>query len=189
LGYWGEWWGTTQGVWEYWNNATPPVYLPPLWGIGLLTVYRLAVLLAPLLERDLPRWVKWTMFGSFFVLPLATLIHSWPMLAAVDWQGRLDIHFVAGLVVGTALILYRFELRQSFLLYLCGTLLGGTYEYLGTSMREWTYITGEAPPLWIAPLWGLATVAMTKLALLVREAAKKIARSVERNLKSEPERG
>ncbi|HEX7593219.1 MAG TPA: hypothetical protein VF429_03535, partial [Anaerolineae bacterium] len=41
LGYWGEWWGTTRGVWTYWNHATPPDYLPPLWAIGLLTVTHL----------------------------------------------------------------------------------------------------------------------------------------------------
>ncbi len=44
LGYWGEWWGTTRGVWTYWNHATPPDYLPPLWAIGLLTVTHLRTL-------------------------------------------------------------------------------------------------------------------------------------------------
>ncbi|MCL4395145.1 MAG: hypothetical protein M1482_10155 [Chloroflexi bacterium] len=24
LDYWGESWGTTHGVWTYWNHATPP---------------------------------------------------------------------------------------------------------------------------------------------------------------------
>ena len=46
-------------------------------------------------------------------------------------------------------------------------LLGGAYEWIGTSIREWTYITREAPPLWIIPLWGLACVAMVKLAQLL----------------------
>ena len=165
LGYWGEWWGTTRGVWHYWNAATPPDYLPPLWGIGLLTVYRLGGFLQPLLRRELPRWAWRWLASSFILLPLAAFAWSWPRLVGVDWRGRLDIHFAAGLVVGAVLILVRFDLRRDFPLYLCGLLLGGVYEYLGTSSGEWTYITGEIPPLWIAPLWGLAAVAMAKLAI------------------------
>jgi hypothetical protein len=66
------------------------------------------------------------------------------------------------------LILYRFDLCRVFSLFLCGTVLGGLYEYLGTSMGEWAYVTGETPPIWIAPLWGLAAAAMTSLAALLQ---------------------
>jgi hypothetical protein len=169
LGYWGEWWGTTRGVWTYWNGATPPDYLPPLWGLGLLTVYRLSELLAPALRRELPRVLRWVMLGSFAALPLIAFELSWPALAAVDWSGRLDEHFFAGLVTAALLLRYRFDLRQAFLLYACGMLLGGMYEYLGTASHEWTYITREVPPLWIVPLWGIATVAMTHLSLGLRD--------------------
>jgi len=85
----------------------------------------------------------------------------------VDWSGRLDAHFFAGIAVGIALLLYRFDVDETFGLYVCGMLLGGAYEWIGTSIREWTYITREAPPLWIIPLWGLACVAMVKLAQLL----------------------
>jgi hypothetical protein len=54
LGYWGEWWGTTRGLWTYWNGQTPPSYLPPLWGIGLLTVYRLHLMLIGLSKTAIP---------------------------------------------------------------------------------------------------------------------------------------
>ena len=185
LGYWGEWWGTTRGVWTYWNGATPPDYLPPLWGIGLLTVCRLAGLLASLLERtllerwrlgqpgldrSLPRWVSGGLRASFVILPLAAVLYRWPLLAAVDWRGRLDAHFIAGLLAAALLIPYRFDLRQDFLIYVCGMLLGGMYEYLGTAWGEWTYITREVPPVWIVPLWGLAAVSMHHLAGLLRQA-------------------
>ena len=167
LGYWGEWWGTTRGVWTYWNGAAPPDYLPPLWGIGLLTVYRLSGFFWPVLERPLPRWLGWLIGASFPLLPLLAFTWSGPRLAAVEWQGRLDGHFFVGLAVGIGLVLWRFDLRRAFPLYICGMLLGGLYEYLGTSSREWTYITGEIPPIWIIPLWGLAAVAMDKLAFQV----------------------
>ncbi|MBN2549773.1 MAG: hypothetical protein JXB15_11480 [Anaerolineales bacterium] len=169
LGYWGEWWGTTRGVWTYWNGAAPPDYLPPLWGIGLLTVYRLSSFLWPMLDRPLPRWFERLIAASFLLLPFLAFAWSSPRLAAVEWQGRLDGHFYAGLATGMGLVLWRFNLRRAFPLYGCGMLLGGLYEYLGTSSHEWTYITGEVPPFWIIPLWGLAAVAMHKLASQVSE--------------------
>jgi hypothetical protein len=164
LGYWGEWWGTSRGVWTYWDGSTPPLYLPPLWGIGLLTVYRLSSLILPKLQPNPDRLIRWSMLASFLILPLLAFAHSWPSLVLVDWRGRLDYHFIAGILVAGVLILYRFDLRETFVFFICGTILGGTYEYLGTSWGEWRYITGEVPPLWIAPLWGFATVAMVKLA-------------------------
>jgi hypothetical protein len=167
LGYWGEWWGTTRGVWTYWNGATPPDYLPPLWGLGLITACRLGEMIAPILARPLPRWATAGMAASFLVLPPAALLASWPRLAAVNWVGRLDVHFVAGLLVGAVLVFYRFDLRRAFPLYLCGMLLGGLYEALGTLSGEWTYLTHETPPVWIIPLWGLAVVAMSNLARLL----------------------
>jgi hypothetical protein len=209
LGYWGEWWGTTRGLWTYWNGLTPPPYLPPLWGIGLLTVYRLHLILIGLSKTAIPaskgvrkknkpnrsrRIVKsggygldcqiqakrsgtfylfhvpkWLKVASFVVLPATAFAKSWPLLAQVDWAAALDAHFYAGLLIAGGLILFRFDLNETFWLYLCGTVLGGTYEYLGTSWGEWRYTTGEVPPLWIAPLWGLASVAMVKLGLIVRK--------------------
>jgi len=170
LGYWGEWWGTTRGVWTYWNGATPPSYLPPLWGIGLLTVYRLSTLLAPPRAQALSAWVRRLMWAGLLLAPPALLARSLPLFLQVDWRGRLDFHFFAGLLVALALIIVRFDLRQVFAVYLCGTLLGGLYEFLGTTWGEWAYITGETPPLWIAPLWGLASVAMLRLAQLLGQA-------------------
>jgi hypothetical protein len=167
LGYWGEWWGTTRGVWTYWNGATPPLYLPPLWGIGVLTVARLAGLAAGKRDGSLPAWAKTGMAASFIALPALAFARSWPLLAAVDWNGRLDVHFFAGLLVAAALFLAGFDLRENFVLFMCGALLGFAYEFLGTRWGEWRYITGEAPPLWIAPLWGFAAVAMVRLARAV----------------------
>ncbi len=104
LGYWGEWWGTTRGVWTYWNGAMPPDYLPPLWGLGLVTAYRLSGFWKGWLDRPLPRWVSWCMAASFIVLPVAGVLASLPALTKVDWSGRLDLHFFAGLLVGAALV-------------------------------------------------------------------------------------
>ena len=191
LGYWGEWWGTTHGVWTYWNHATPPDYLPPLWAIGLLTITHLRLLVQDIgnrrtrtntdmrmssafvrvNRRSLSKYLK---AASFVVLPAVAFAYSAPRLAAVDWSGRLDAHFLAGIVVGIVLLLYRLDVDETFGLYVCGMLLGGTYEWLGTWMREWTYITREVPPVWIIPLWGLACAAMAKLSRLLVFALQKL---------------
>jgi len=65
-------------------------------------------------------------------------------------------------------------------------LLGGLYEYLGTTFGEWTYLTGEQPPLWIVPLWGIACVAMHNLADLLRWVIEKGAKAVGRKISSLP---
>jgi hypothetical protein len=168
LGYWGEWWGTTHGVWTYWNGATPPTYLPPLWGIGLLTVFRLSRLAAPLLQRQTV-WAKAGMKVSLVALPVLGFALSWRRLAGVDWTGRLDAQLASGALAAGVLILVKFDLHRAFPLYVCGMLLGGLYETLGTRFGEWRYITGESPPLWIAPLWGLACLAMANLAQILRD--------------------
>jgi len=163
LGYWGEWWGTSRGFWTYWNNASPPIYLPPLWGIGVITVYHFNKLIYPWLEQHLPERVWKAGYSLFLVLPGLGFANSWNLLAGVDWLNRLDGHFAAGCLAGIILVITKANWKKTLLLYLCGTLIGGAYEYLGTSWGEWVYFTGEIPPLWIAPLWGYAVVAMTKL--------------------------
>ncbi|MFB0538017.1 MAG: hypothetical protein ACETWR_23900 [Anaerolineae bacterium] len=143
--------------------------MPPLWGIGLLTAYRLHLLSG--LSKTETLASKWLKVASFAALPGLAFAKSWLLLAQVNWAAVLDAHFWAGLLVAGGLILFRFDLNETFWLYLCGTVLGGTYEYLGTSWGEWRYVTGEVPPLWIAALWGLASVAMVKLGAFVRAAA------------------
>ncbi len=173
LGYWGEWWGTTRGVWTYWNGQTPPDYLPPLWGIGLLTVYHLHLIIgawAELLYRRLrwprPHRLAAIQAATFVLFPALAFAISAQRLAAVDWTGKLDVHLFAGVLVGVGLLTFRVNVGESFSIYVCGMLLGGTYEWLGTFIKEWTYVTREVPPLWIVPLWGLACVAMVKLSRL-----------------------
>ena len=180
LGYWGEWWGTTRDVWTYWNRQTPPDYLPPLWAIGLLTVYHLHLIIASLLKRRASQnhfaVIRFIQIAGLIILPTLAFAISAPNLLAVDWSSRLDVHLFAGILVGIALLAYRLDVGETFSLYVCGILLGGTYEWLGTSMHEWTYITHEMPPLWIIPLWGLACAAMVKLARIITKTIQGIAR-------------
>ncbi len=160
----------------------PPTYLPPLWGIGLLTVFRLSGLITPLLRRA-PTWAEIGMRASLVALPVLGFALSWRRLTGVDWTGRLDVQLAAGVLAAGALLLVKLDLRRAFALYLCGMLLGGLYETLGTRFGEWRYITAETPPFWIVPLWGLACVAMTNLAQTLQKLLGRLVRILRQCLR------
>lgn len=113
----------------------PPDYSPPLWAVGLLTAYHLRLPLATLLSAKLmiDNRIKLAVFS---LLPALGFLSYLPRLLAVDWSGRLDIHFYLGIC--------------------SGIMPGGIYEWPGTWISKWTYSTQEVPPPWIIPLWGLA---------------------------------
>jgi len=168
LAYWGEWWGTSRGVWSYPYTPGVPAYVFMTWGVCLLNVYHLYLIVRRLegeKERRLWSWVK---ILSVFALPVTGLAITWTGIVRIDWTRAADVHFFGGIVVCALLILKNFDLNETFWIFFCGTLLGALYEYCGTSMGNWSYATGEGMPLIIAPLWGLACVGMIKLGFFVQ---------------------
>ena len=55
LGFWGEWWGTTRGLWTYLTRLNPPLNIIFLWGVGLLTIYHLHLILSGFSKALLPK--------------------------------------------------------------------------------------------------------------------------------------
>ncbi|MEW6443901.1 MAG: hypothetical protein AB1640_23395 [bacterium] len=176
LAYWGEWWGTTRGVWAYATRETPPIYVVFTWGVCLLTVYHLYLLLGGRKRTRGEGRVTWIQKASFFALPAIGLALTWKGILRVDWARAMDVHVLGGVLVTCFLILEDFDWHETFWLFLCGTLLGALYEYMGTATGNWQYATGEGMPILIAPLWGMACVAMVKLGLLVQGGFLKIVR-------------
>ena len=168
LAYWGEWWGTTRGVWSYSCGESPPLYVVFTWGVCLLTVYHLYLILRGRQRKREDQHVTWIQKLSLFALPAIGLLLTWKGILQVDWTKAMDIHVISGILVGSFLILRHFDWDETFWIFLCGTLLGGLYEYMGTATENWKYATGEGMPILIAPLWGMACVAMVKLGFLVR---------------------
>ena len=169
LAYWGEWWGTTRGVWRYFGNETPPLYIVFLWGISTITVYHLYLLLRGKEKKTENKYRTWIQMSILLALPVIGLAFTWQGLVRVELMKYVDIHPIAGIIVTLVLILKNFDWDESFWIFVCGTLLGGLYEYHGTASGGWEYITGRGLPLLIAPLWGFACIAMIKLGSLMRE--------------------
>ena len=177
LGFWGEWWGTSQGVWSYYGKQTPPIYIIFFWGIGLLTVYHLHLLTSRLSRKLLPKEkIPGTpiLLLAMALLLLAGFVLTWKGIVRVDWLKYLDIHFILAGIVTAFLLIHNFDAHETFSIFLSGTLLGGIYEYAGTAIGGWTYITGQGIPLVIAPLWGIACVAMIKLGFLIKHGVIKL---------------
>ena len=169
LAYWGEWWGTTRGVWAYYGRETPPLYVVFTWGVCLLTVYHLDLLLRGGERKREGKHGSWIQKLSLFALPAIGLVLTWEGIIKIDWMKVVDIHAIAGVLVACFLILKDFDWNETFWIFISGTLLGGLYEYLGTATGNWQYAIGEGMPILIAPLWGMACVAMVKLGFLVRD--------------------
>jgi len=168
LAYWGEWWGTSRGVWSYPYTRGVPTYVFMTWGVCLLSVYHLYLIVRRLegeKERKVWSWIK---VLSVFALLVIGLALSWTGIVRIDWTRVADVHFFGGIVVCALLILKNFDLNETFWIFFCGTLLGALYEYCGTSTGNWNYATGQGMPLVIAPLWGLACVGMIKLGFFVQ---------------------
>jgi hypothetical protein len=169
LAYWGEWWGTTRGAWKYFGNETPPLYIIFLWGISVITVYHLYLLLRGRAKETQNKYRTRIQMFILLVLPVIGLAFTWQGLIRIELMKYVDIHPIAGIIVTLVLILKNFDWDETFWIFVCGTLLGGLYEYHGTDLGGWEYITGKGLPLLIAPLWGFACIAMIKLGILIRE--------------------
>jgi len=189
LGFWGEWWGTTQGLWTYYTRQTPPVGIVFMWGVGLLTVYHLHLFISRILPAFIPKQklpVTPIKLAIIVLLLLAGFALTWKGIVKINWLQHVDIHFVlAGMVTGF-LFFRNFDTNETFSIFLCGTLLGGLYEYCGTSIGGWSYATGQGLPLVIAPLWGIACVAMIKLGFLIKQGVIKLIGLLIPQMKSKP---
>ena len=168
LGYWGEWWGTTRGVWTYVTKETPPINVIFFWGVCLLAVYHLHLVFRGNREKMVDKRAAKIMMVTLFVLPLIGLALTWKGIVRVDWFKVVDVHPIAATLLCLVLILRDFELRETFWIFVCGTFIGGFLEHYSTAAGGYRYITGEGIPLLIAPLWGIACVAMVKLGVLIR---------------------
>ena len=173
LAYWLEWWGTTRGVWTYAGNRTPPIEEIFLWGICLLAVFHASLLLLGRGERKMRKYATRVMALLLFVLPLIGLVLTWKFIISVDWMKYFDLHSVVAVVFASVLIFKDFDLKETFLVFLGGTLLGGFLETLGTASGRYAYLSGTGAPLMVGPIWGATCVVMVKFGYQLRKGASK----------------
>ena len=162
LAYWLEWWGTTRGVWTYSGNQTPPLGEIFLWGICLLSVFHTSLLFLGVDPREKGKISTWAMILVLCVLPVVGFVLTWKFIISVDWMKYFDMHSVVAVLFAAVLLLKDFDLKQTFLVFVGGTFLGGLLETLGTASGRYAYLSGTGAPLMVGPIWGVTCVVMVK---------------------------
>lgn len=163
-----EWWGTTTGLWRYFTNERPPLWILPAWPIAALSTDRLGTLLergARRLEQRAgfastdPRLTRGYRVVFYLVVPAfvaGMIAFSWPA------RGVLSTKVVFFLMV--ALALYSTLPRRDVLVFFSGAGLGIFLEYWGTSRMCWIYYTEQVPPPIAVLAHGFAALAFARAA-------------------------
>jgi hypothetical protein len=154
-----EWWGTNAGLWSYFTNERPPLWILPAWPAAALTIDRGRALLDRWVDQGgrypagrfrvayyllLPGFAVW--MGSF-IAPSLDRGASWVVL---------------GLMLLVALRCP--SAKRDVLLFASGTVAGLFLEYWGTSRECWTYYTRQIPPPVAVAAHGFASVAFARVA-------------------------
>ena len=156
-----ETWGTQTGLWRYFTDERPPLWILPAWPIAALGIERLArwlmwlrehTRLAPRLPSGSQRTVYWLVCISFCVGM------AWFVRPAWQFSLTLVVMVIMLLVVvGSA------DPGADLVLFAAGTLLGVFLEYWGTSRQCWIYHTAEVPPFMAVPAHGFAALAFSRV--------------------------
>jgi hypothetical protein len=155
-----ETWGTQTGLWHYFTDERPPLWILPAWPVAALAIDRQARWFGWFLpEGAAPRVYRqayWLLVGAF------TLWMTWFMRPAWDHPATWAV-----LVVMGGVVVHVGEPREDVALFLAGSLLGVFLEYWGTSRGCWTYYSAEVPPLVAIPAHGFAALAFCRVQRVV----------------------
>ncbi len=146
-----EAWGTQTGIWSYYTNERPPLWIIPAWPIATLSIDRLYRMLDHLAHKVTDRAVNvtyWLLLGGFLGLML------WFVFPTLDKSLTI-------MAVLLCLFLYftPTDKRAMLFIFLMGAALGYFLERWGTSRLCWTYYTGQTPPVFAVFAHGMASVA------------------------------
>jgi hypothetical protein len=145
--------GTNTGLWTYFTNESPPLWVLPAWPVAALATARIAFVLDRLLMEWTVNW-KIVYWGFVLVFILVMARFFWPtLLMAPVW---------AMSVVGIIVIFTGRAYRRDVSLMVAGMALGYFLEYWGTSRVCWTYYTGQTPPLATVMAHGFAQVVFAR---------------------------
>ncbi|RZA05110.1 MAG: hypothetical protein EOP11_13560 [Proteobacteria bacterium] len=106
------------------------------------------------------------------VLVILTLILKWPHLAAAEWNAVAKHadwwRHADWLLLGLGLFFvfctaFDAHPRLDLSTVVAGMVGGAIIEVWGTRAGVWYYYTGERPPLWILPAWGMSALSNERL--------------------------
>ena len=87
---------------------------------------------------------------------------DYPLWAQIDWL------LIGVFAVMSLLIMAGADVRTDWVILLVGLGGGLVIETWGTQTQLWTYYTLERPPLWIIPVWPIASLSIDRLYRLLR---------------------
>jgi hypothetical protein len=172
-----EWWGTNTGLWSYFTNERPPLWILPAWPAAALTIERGRGLLDRLFDECGALPLRWFRVAYFVLLPGFAVWMGCFLAPGLD-AGASRV--VLGLMVLVAVRCP--EPRRDVLLFLSGTLAGLFLEYWGTSRECWTYYTHQIPPPIAVAAHGFASVAFARAADAVEGLEGRAARAFRSSL-------
>jgi len=150
-----ESWGTQAGLWTYYTNETPPIWIIPAWPIAALTVNRLFSISRYLTKKIPEYWFKWA-YGMTFVGFIILLI-------GFVWPTRSHPLTIFSIVICVLMILVKPEYRSALLVFWVGSALGYFLELWGTTRLCWVYYTGGMPPFFTVLAHGMASLAIWRI--------------------------
>jgi hypothetical protein len=169
-----EWWGTNTGLWSYFTNERPPLWILPAWPAAALTIDRGRALLDRWVDGRGPCPLAWFRVTYRLLLPGFAVWMGSFVAPSLD---RGASWVVLGLL---ALIALRCPApKRDVLLFVSGTVAGLFLEYWGTSRECWTYYTRQIPPPVTVAAHGFASVAFARVADAVERWEGTAARGLE----------
>jgi hypothetical protein len=157
-----EWWGTNTGLWSYFTDERPPLWILPAWPVAAISVDRLGRALDAALDGACARLDRRASPAAFVVTYwLVVPVFVVAMVAFVKPTAHLTPSLVViGLMV--AVTLHCPRPRRDVVVFVAGSLLGVFLEYWGTSRQCWTYYTGQVPPPVAVVAHGFAGIAFAR---------------------------
>ena len=154
-----EWWGTNTGLWSYFTDERPPLWILPAWPAAALTIDRGRALLDRLVDHG-GRCPAGRFRVAYYLLLPGFAVWMGSFLAPSLDRGASWV--VAGLM---SLVALRCPSpKRDVLLFVSGTVAGLFLEYWGTSRECWTYYTRQIPPPVTVAAHGFASVAFARVA-------------------------
>ncbi len=153
-----ETWGTRSGLWTYFTNEKPPLFILPAWPIAALATERIT----RMIERIPVKLGRRAPIRALHAVALiAFCMFLWTWTAPGRSHPTTTIAYVLVVITCVASLTGRTP-RQDLLRFVAGSILGALLEYWGTTRFCWTYWDHETPPLPAVLSHGFATVAFAR---------------------------
>jgi hypothetical protein len=110
-------------------------------------------------------YIWWPLLDAY----LSTYNPDYPFLLQFDWL------LLAIFLAMSLLIMYRADLKKDIPIVIVGFAGGLVIESWGTQSNLWFYYTFERPPLWIIPAWPIASLAIDRIFVFLKQITSNLA--------------